>query len=126
MTYDTWDSVDRSMLRINHALAKTTIVTIKLSVTASTVSPSQIEDTSFLKHISIHLIDKSQILSFYQDLATQATGHNVFIWPHFDITVQKGVIPDIMLPESQNATATATATATITALYTKFFQAGTI
>ena len=118
MTCDTWDSVDRNVVRINHALAKTTIATVKPFVQTSTIFPSQIDATSFLKYVSIHLIDKSQILNFYQNLATQATGHNVFIRPHADITIDKGVMPYGMLPESQTVTATA--------LYTKFCQFGTI
>ena len=118
MMFDTWDSVDQNMLRINHALAKTVITTIQLSVTDSIISLSHIDTTSFLKYASINLIDKSHILNFYQNLATQATDHNIFIRPHADITVQKGVVPDGMLPESQTATATA--------LYIKFYQAGTI
>ena len=100
MTCNTWNSIDRNMLRINRVLTKTTVATIKLLITAATVSSSQIDAISFLKYVSIHLIDKSQILNFYQNLATQATSHNVFICPYADITVQKGIIPDGMLPES--------------------------
>ena len=40
MTCETWDSVDRSIVRINHALDKTTITTVKPSVTTDTVFPS--------------------------------------------------------------------------------------
>ena len=88
------------MLRLNHALSKTAIATVKPSVTASTVTPSQIKATSFLKYFSVSLIDKIQILNLYQNLATQATSYNVFIRPRFEITVQKWVIPNGMLPES--------------------------
>ena len=57
-------------------------------------------------------------MNFYQNLATQTTSHDVFVRPYSEITVQKGVIPDGMLPESQNTMASA--------LYTKFCQAVTI
>ena len=118
MTSETWDSVDRNVVRINHVLAKITFATVEPSVTADAVFPSQIDATSFLKYVSVHLIDKSQILNFYQNFAAQATRHNVFNRPHADITVDKGVIPDGMLPEFRTTTATA--------LYTKFCQSGTI
>ena len=98
MMYNTCDSVDRNVLRINHALAKTSIATVKLCVTAATVFPPQIDTTSFLKYVSIHLIDKSQLLNFYQNLAIQTTGHKILIFPHADILVDKGVIPDDMIP----------------------------
>ena len=71
-----------------------------------------------MNYISVSLIDKSQILIFYQSLATQATSHNVFIRPHAKVTVHKGVIPVRMIPESQNAMAMS--------LYMKFCQNGTI
>ena len=94
------------------------MTTVKLSITASTVSPSYLESTSFLKYLSVSLTYKSQTLKFYQNLAAQATIHNVFIQPHAEITVHKGVIPDGMLLESQSITATA--------LYIKLCHNGTI
>ena len=67
MTSETWDSVDGDVGRIHYALAKTTIVTDKPSVTADTVLPTQIDATLFLKYVSVHLIDKSQLLNFYKN-----------------------------------------------------------
>ena len=61
MMCNIWETVDRNMLCVNHTIAKTVTTTTKLSVTASTVTPSQIEATYFLKHISVSLVNKNQI-----------------------------------------------------------------
>ena len=53
MKCDTWDSIDKKILRINHTLAKMTIATIKPSIMAATISPSYIDTTLILKYVII-------------------------------------------------------------------------
>ena len=62
MTDATWDSIDISTLRINQALSTTTIATTKPTLTADTVTPSQIETVSFLKYVHLSLLDKAYFL----------------------------------------------------------------
>ena len=79
------------------------------------VTPSQIEATSFLKYVSVNLIDNIQ--KKYWNLATYITSHKLFMRIYTNITVQKGVIPGGILPDSQRSTTMA--------LYTQFYQTDT-
>ena len=64
------------------------------------------------------MIDKSQILNFYDKIVTQASGYNFFVRPSDELTPSDGVIPDSMIPDCEIATATA--------LHSKFSQTDTI
>ena len=64
-TSDTRETVDFKTLLLNHSLSRTAIVSPKPTVTPSTVTTGQMEAVSFLKYCSVKLMDKSQILSFY-------------------------------------------------------------
>ena len=108
MTCDSWDLVDVTVLRINHTLTKSTLTTKSSpTVTADTVTASQIEATNFLKYCNVSLRDKSQILNFYDNLVTQATGYNIFLRPSMEITPLNGVIPDYLSSDCESMTATA-------------------
>ena len=119
MTCDSWDLVDVTVLRINHTLTKSTLTTKSSpTVTADTVTASQIEATNFLKYCNVSLRDKSQILNFYDNLVTQATGYNIFLRPSIEITPLDGVVPDFISYDCERMTATA--------LYSKLSQNDTI
>ena len=62
MTSDSWDSVDVAMLHMNKALANTAIATTKPTLTANTVTPTQIDTIVFLKYVHISLLDNNHIL----------------------------------------------------------------
>ena len=91
MTSESWDSVDIKMLRINQSFASTAIAASKPTLTADTVTPSQIETIAFLKYVHISLLDKNHILQFYNLLLTQACGYNIFLRPTSDITSTDGI-----------------------------------
>ena len=118
MHSDSWDLVDVIFLRLNHELAKITTVNNKPAVTADTVTTTQIEAVNFLKYVNVSLLDKGQILNFYDNIVTQATGYNIFLRPSDEITPTEGVVPYGMSPECEKMTATA--------LYSKFCQKDTI
>ena len=118
MTDATWDSIDIPTLRINQALSTSTIATIKPTLTADTVTPSQIETVSFLKYVYLSLLDKAHFLQFYNLLLTQATEYNIFLRLANDIAPADSVIPDNMDQKCTQMMATA--------LHTKLSMKGTI
>ena len=92
----TWDSIDTPTLRINQALSTTNNSATEPTLTANTVTPSQIETMSFLKYVYLSLLDKAHFLQFYNLLLTQATEYNIFLRPANNITPADSVIPDNM------------------------------
>ena len=96
MTKNTWDMIDVTLLRLNYELSKTSIGNTKPTVTTSTVTSNQIEAVSFLKYCNVKLIDKSQILKFYDDIVTQESGYNVFDRPSDELSLSYGIEPDSM------------------------------
>jgi len=96
MTSDTWELVDFSLLRINHALIKTSVAQTKPTVKAHTITTTKIEVADFMKYCSVSLHNKTQIINFYDNFVTQATGYHIFIRPSTNITPLDGVIPDNM------------------------------
>ena len=114
MTAATWQDMDNIMLRLNHIRISIAVYTsLKSSVITTTVIFSNMETTNFLKYVSVVLMDKSQFLNFYDNLVTQAAGFHIFLRLSDEITRVKGVVPDYMDPDVENAT--------VTALYTKFW-----
>ena len=119
MTAQTWAIMDIMTLCLNHISISSAIsATPKASINTTTVNLSNMETINFLKYVSFMLTDKSQFLSFYDNLVTQAAGFNIFLQPSNEVTRAKGVIPDYMDPDAESATATA--------LYTKFRQIDSI
>ena len=115
----TWETMDIMTLRLNQVSISTAMsASPKPSITATTVTLSNMETTNFLKYFSVVLTDNSQFLNFYDNLVTQAAGFNIFLRPSNEITRVKGVVLDYMDPDAENATATA--------LYTEFRQIYTI
>ena len=62
MTSDSWDLVDVTMLQLNNSLASTAIAAAKPTLTADTVTPSQLETISLIKYVHISLLDKNHII----------------------------------------------------------------
>jgi len=118
MASNTWDLFNVSLLCVNHTLSKTSVTLSKPTITAHTVATTQIEVTNFLKYCSVSLRDKTQIINFYDNLVTQATGYSIFIRPSTDITPLDGVLPDNTKSDCISMTATA--------IYTKLSQADSI
>ena len=58
MTSGTWEPFGVSMLRINQALASTSIDVTQPTLINNIVKPSQIETTPFLKYVHLTLLDK--------------------------------------------------------------------
>ena len=63
-------------------------------------------------------MDKGQILNFYDNIVTQATGYNIFILPSNELSSSNGAVPDYMSPECKSTTAMA--------LYSKLSHPDTI
>ena len=118
MTEASWEAVDFSLLRLNHKFTKTSIALAKPEITADTVTSTQIDTIPFLKYCDITLLDKSNILHFYDNLLIQAKGYKIFLRPSEEITPTEGVIPDGLSTECKNITATA--------LHSKLSQANSI
>ena len=120
MTAKQWNAVDVISLRLNHALAIETTKSnpLQSTLTAVTVTKTDMNVPSFLKYVHVNLKDKNQILSFYDNLVTQSAGFRICLRPSDDITITKGVVPDNMLPDVEAATAIA--------LYSKLRQRDTI
>ena len=108
MTSTTWETMEIMMLRSNHvSISAAMSASPKPSITATTVTSSNKETTNFLKYVSVVLTDKSQFLNFYDNLVTQAAEFHIFLQPSDEITRVKGVVPDYMNPDAENATETA-------------------
>ena len=61
-------AADVIMLRLNHVTILATVTASpKPSVTATTVTLSNMETTNFLKYVSVVLTDKSQFLNVQRD-----------------------------------------------------------
>ena len=119
MTPDIWDAVNVSILRINRALAETTMAAApEPDITADTVTPAQIKADSFLKYCNVKLSDKSGSAKFYDYIITQASRQNIFLRPSDEITPTAGVKPDGMQPRLEAIMTTA--------LHSKFSQDGVI
>ena len=66
--FDLWEMVKFTLLRIKHELSQASITSSSPTVTADTVTSSQIKATNFLKYCNVNLIDKSQIIIFMKKL----------------------------------------------------------
>ena len=107
MTEASWDAVDLILLRINHGLKQTSIEDTKPEITADTVTSTQINTIPFLKYCDVNLLDKSNIIHFYDNLLIQAKGYHIFLRPSDEITSTDGVIPDGLSKQCRDMTATA-------------------
>ena len=81
MNAESWENVNISRLQLNHALTSVTIAAITPTVTATNVTPSEIQANSFLKYCNIRLLDKINIRNVYKNLVIQAAGFHVFLRP---------------------------------------------
>lgn len=115
-----WNQVDVFMLRLKQFFKHAAILakSLRPTVTAVTVTPTQLEATSFQKYVDITITDKSQSLVFYDTLTIQAAPYNNFIHPFDKTTCTNGVPLDNMLPEAEIATSRV--------LYSKLCQKDTI
>lgn len=80
MTASQWGHIDVITLRLTHSLLQAQAIanSAKLVASADTVTCTQTEATSFIKHVQVILTDKGQCLHFYYDLVIQAAAYSFY------------------------------------------------
>ena len=60
-----WEAVNLLLLHIHHELSQMSIASMKPEITADTVTSTQIDTILFLKYCNITLLDKANMIHFY-------------------------------------------------------------